>query len=237
MPENGHLCPICGATAFLPYRGRPLGQCAGCRAKERTRTLYALLDRLGLLAPGRAVLHIAPERALVPLFAPIFGARYTLADIRAEALDGFDPGIERRVLDVTDPDPALLARRFGLVIHSHVMEHVRGSWPLAFLRLHALLEPAGWHVFALPILRDWSREDLCDLSDAARTEAFGQRDHMRYIGRHDFEADMRAIVDLTGSAALRPAQDCLGPETMRQIAGARSVFALQKGPDVALFAE
>lgn len=234
---DGHLCPICEATEFRPYRRRPLGRCAGCGARERTRTLYALLDRLGVLAPGRSVLHLAPEAALVPRLAQIFGARYTLADIRPEALRAFDPGIERLALDVTDPDPALRARRFDLVIHSHVMEHVRGSWPLAFLRLHALLAPGGWHVFAVPILRDWSSEDLSDLDEAARTQAFGQRDHMRYIGRHDFAADMRAIVELTGAAAFAPAQAWLDPAQMRRIAGARSVFALQKGPRSGCLAE
>lgn len=224
-----HHCPICGSTELRPFKRRPFGQCRDCRAKERTRTAYALLRELRVLDEGRAALHIAPEHALAARLAAAFGGGYRIADINADALERFPVKIARTVFDVAVGTAELAPETFDLVLHNHVMEHVRGSWPLAFLRLHALLRPGGWHVFSLPIQREWSAEDLGELTPRERTRRFGQHDHVRYIGRRDFEQSMATIAALTEAAWFRSAADLLSAEKMRAIAGDRDVFVMRKG--------
>jgi SAM-dependent methyltransferase len=211
-----------------PYGRRPRGECAKCRSKERTRTIFALLKKLEVLDRRYSVLHIAPEPALAARLSETYGGNYTIADIREDALAKFDGKIERLLLDVTRLSDAVKSRRFDIIIHSHVMEHVRGSWPVAFLRLHALLKPDGWHVFAVPIMRDWSKEDLADMTADERHRRFGQHDHMRYIGRHDFDNDMHTVAELTGATYFRPATAFLSEADMHRIAGDADVYVMRK---------
>ena len=207
--------------------GRKQLRCVRCRSKPRTRTIFALLDALGALKGARTALHLAPETALVPRLREHLGSGYTLADIREEALSRHE-GIDRLILDATCLSDEAKARRFDLVIHSHVLEHLRASWTVAFLRLHALINPGGWHVFAVPIRREWSSEDLSDIGDEERRRRFGQHDHVRWIGRRDFDIDMAAMADLTGAALFEPAEALLPPEVMRRIGGGPNVYVMQK---------
>jgi phosphoglycolate phosphatase len=190
--------------------------------------MQAMLSALDLMAPGRAILHIAPEKALSRNLQRAHGAGYAACDLRDDALTFVEPGSRLIVSDLVEPNAALLEGRYDVLIHSHVMEHLRGSWQLAFLRLHALLKPGGWHLFAVPLLREWSSEDLGPMSEAERLRRFGQHDHYRWIGRRDFERDMHGIVALTGSEPLRSATEVLGPDVMARIAGDPDVYALRQ---------
>lgn len=221
-------CPICGSDKYVRYGSRPFGRCAGCSAKERTRVVFACFEKLDLLRPGLSVLHVAPDRPLVKRFAETFGKGYAVADIRAAALTDIDDAVEKVVFDMTDLSPAMEKRRFDVILHSHVLEHVRASWQLAFLRMHGLLNPGGHHVFAVPILRDWSREDLGDMTTEKRIARFGQHDHMRYIGRRDFDQDMATIAKLAAAEFFRSAPEILSPAEMEALVGDRDVYVMKK---------
>lgn len=229
MLDSLERCPICGSHALARFGSRPYGVCAACRSKERTRTLYLMLRTLDLLGGGRSVLHIAPEPALVPALRAAYGEAYTICDIHADALGAFDPRIDREIVDLTNL-PASPWRRFDLVLHSHAMAGLRASWQLVFLRLQALLNPGGWQIFAAPLGCDWSREDLGDMPAAERRKRYGQFDHYRRIGRHDFLADMNNIAVLSGSEHVMDAREALGDADMRRIAGDPNVFAMRKRP-------
>jgi phosphoglycolate phosphatase len=228
MSGNVERCPICGSGQLIRYGSRPEGACSGCHAKERTRTIYLILRKLNAFDDERSVLHIAPEKPLVEKLRSHFGGRYTICDIRPKALALFPDNIHKMVVDLTSLDPALDSMKFDVVIHSHVMEHVRASWPLVFMRLHALLQPGGLHVFAVPLLRNWSKEDLVDMAPEVRRRIFGQDDHFRFIGRSDFEIDMQNIVALTHSQPLVRANSILSQSEMVLIAGDPDVYVLRK---------
>lgn len=185
--------------------------------------MYLLIQKLDLAKHGAAVLHIAPEEALANKLH-LQCDDYTIGDIRLAALSHLSDSMKKAVMDLSDLREA--GSSYDLILHSHVMEHVRGSWQLAFLRLHAMLKPGGSHVFALPIRRDWSCEDLSDMDTPQRRRRFGQHDHYRYIGRRDFTIDMRNIVALTKSRPLIAARDVLSDAEMSRIAGDPDVFAL-----------
>lgn len=221
-------CPICGARELVPYGSRPEGACSGCRAKERTRTMFLMLRKLKAFDKSLTVLHIAPEKALVEKFHACFGSRYTICDIRAEALQTFSDSINKIAVDIVSFGSVLAGKKFDLIIHSHVMEHVRASWPLVFLRLHSLLNPGGLHVFAVPLIREWSKEDLAEMAPEARRKAFGQHDHYRYIGKRDFGIDLQNIVALTKSEPVLGARDILAQSEMTLIAGDPDVYVLKK---------
>lgn len=223
-------CPICGTEKLLTYRGRLNGACANreCNSVERTRVIYSIFQKLDLLKPGLSVLHIAPDPALIKPFAQTFGKQYTLADIRKDAFAHLGDGVDKVAFDMTDIPPEIERRKFDIILHSHVLEHLRASWQLAFLRLTSLINPGGFHIFAIPILRDWSSEDLSTMSLEERALKFGQRDHMRYIGRRDFKVDIKSIKKLVDPVFFAGAGDVLSRSEMEAIAGDRDVFVLQK---------
>lgn len=227
---QGHECSICATTKFKRYGTRRFGKCTGCGALERTRVIFSIFKKLDLLKPDKKILHIAPEGSLVEPFFAAFGANYTVADLRKEALEHLDPGIEKVVLDMTAISPEMEKRRFDIILHSHILEHLRGSWPLALLRLDGLINPDGHHVFALPIMKEWSSEDLGPMSTPRRIRAFGQHDHMRYIGRRDFRIDMKSVRKLANPEYLRGSSDILSKEEMAAIEGDKDVFVMKKRP-------
>ena len=165
-------CPICEAT-FLRFArtrpgGRDLGVCPRCGSRQRHRHLWLWLrDRADL---GGRVIHFAPE-------APIERRlRATVAGyVTADLVPGADLQLDLQALDLPDAS-------FDVVLCVHVLEHVPDD-AAAMHELHRILEPGGWGIVQVPILRETTDEDPSVTDAQERLRRFGQADHVRVYGR------------------------------------------------------
>jgi phosphoglycolate phosphatase len=65
---------------------------------------------------------------------------------------------------------------------------------MALLRLHEALKLGGYHLFTVPIVGGYYREDADPtLTTKHRSERFLQRDHMRRFGTEDFDRSLGAV--------------------------------------------
>ncbi|MBV9992161.1 MAG: methyltransferase domain-containing protein [Alphaproteobacteria bacterium] len=177
-------CPICKSAAFLAFNGRDNARCASCQAMERTRLLWLILERNGLFRPGLRVMHVAPELPLAKRFAELQGERYFACDVDAARYNSTFTTI--RAIDLCADLVKLPSRCFDVILHSHVLEHLKGSPEEVLGEFERILKPGGHHFLSVPVSGEETREDLSDdLSDAERSMLFGQHDHMRIFGRRD----------------------------------------------------
>jgi SAM-dependent methyltransferase len=177
-------CPICKSGEFLAFNGRDNARCKSCQAMERTRLLWMILEKHGLFRPGLRVMHVAPELPLAKRYAELLDERYFACDVNAARYASTFTTI--RPIDLCADLVKLPSRIFDIVIHSHVLEHLRCAPEAVIGEFERLLKPGGHHFLAVPVSGEETREDLSDeLSGAERSMLFGQHDHMRVFGRSD----------------------------------------------------
>jgi phosphoglycolate phosphatase len=105
------------------------------------------------------------------------------------------PGIRR--FDLLADAPALPSGAYDLILHSHVMEHVRGNVTAILYHLHRALKPDGRQVCIIPFMRDRHyAEDLGPLTAEEAAARFGQDDHVRVFGGLDVQATIGMIFAL-----------------------------------------
>ncbi len=225
-------CPICGSTEFRDFRGRVNAQCAGCGSLERGRLVWMILQKDGLPRAGMRVLHIAPEPALMEKFSEICGSGYYPCD--------FEPrrfaykGIPVFPFDMCRDPSQFPERSFDLIVHNHVLEHIRCEVGAVVTRLTELLKPGGCHVFTVPFRGRYTQEDLSDdLTDDDRVRLFAQADHMRIFGTTDFPEHLRdldrrwdAPVDLSTMFSEDDLRDASLPTDLMVRVSGTSVFRL-----------
>lgn len=136
-------CPICGYSGvFLDHAGRRRQVCPGCGSKARHRALEVALGdwtrRHGWMRVERA-LHFAPEGCLKTTVAGLAETVIT-ADLEPQ---GVDLAVDIRRLPFRDAS-------FGLVIASHVLEHVLEDH-LALAEIHRVLQPGGLAILLVPV--------------------------------------------------------------------------------------
>jgi SAM-dependent methyltransferase len=176
------LCPICKTDRFLTFNGRENARCANCHAMERTRLLWLVLEKHGQFKRGLRVMHLAPELPLIRRFSELLGDRYYACDIDPARYSSKFTTV--RPFDITCDLVKLPSCSFDLIIHNHVLEHVRCDVEPVMQEFERILAPAGHHYFSVPIRGDETREDLSDeLPAAERLKQFGQADHYRLFGR------------------------------------------------------
>jgi len=180
------LCPICKSREFVAFNGRPNARCSGCLSVERNRLLWMILERYGMFRPGLRVFHIAPELALIRRFSDLSGERYHACDI--------DPGHYKsrytvvRPMNLCSDLVKLPSRSFDLILHSHVLEHVRCDPEEVLREMERLLAPGGRHFLCVPVIGEYTREDMSDsLTPEDRAKRFGQSDHYRVFGSISFK--------------------------------------------------
>jgi SAM-dependent methyltransferase len=203
------FCPVCGrgAIAFLPMGTppRPHVRCPFCGSMERTRMLWTLLERRGVLKTGAHVLHVAPEPGLRERLRAIKGIRYVAGDKHEP---GYHYPLGTIDLDVTSlpfPDAT-----FDVIICSHVLEHVPDD-RRAMRELHRVLKPGGIGLLVVPFdpRRAATLEDPSVTDPTERLRLFGQHDHVRLYGA-DYSDRLKdagfgvEIVDMT--AGMDPAE-------------------------------
>ena len=201
--ERGPRCPICGGTRFVPFRGRANAECRGCGAKERQRLLALFLPHLTCDPRNGAlpVVHFAPEPSVLRLLRARFPNTYAAADIDPARYGKLPVPVMQ--VDLTDPLAFFRPGSVAGFVHAHVLEHLPVPLDRVLPAMNACLAPGGFHLFQVPIASGPTTEDLSpDLSEAERVRRFGQKDHMRQIGRDDFDRDILRHFD--GMDRLRP---------------------------------
>jgi SAM-dependent methyltransferase len=185
-------CPICRGTTFEPFNGRERARCSTCRAVERNRLMWMVLDRLGAFAPGQRVLHLAPELGLLRKFVAVSPDGYYPADLSPERYASRIVPIHK--LDLCADLAAFPDGRFDLILHSHVLEHVPCDVGRVLREMDRILAPGGVHLLSVPIRGERTVEDLSPgLSDAERLARFGQEDHVRIFGAGDLQALLASV--------------------------------------------
>ncbi len=180
-------CPICKSDEFLAFNGRDNARCKSCQAMERTRLLWLILEKHNLFRPGLRVMHVAPELPIAKRYAELLDDRYFACDVNAARYASTFTVI--RALDLCTDLVKLPSRCFDLIIHSHVLEHLRCNPEDVVREFERILKPGGHHFLSVPVSGEVTREDMSDdLSDAERSMLFGQADHLRVFGRRDLPA-------------------------------------------------
>ncbi len=195
------ICVLCGHRVgwFLPYQGgwrraprlmqalQVVGSdldnfsCPRCGGHDRERHLWLYLRESGILASlsGKRVLHFAPERVLSRKIVALAPQQYSPCDLF--------PASER-VARVDLLDMPFEDQSFDVVIANHVLEHVADD-RRAVAEIRRVLRPGGHAILQTPfsakLATTW--EDTGIDTPAARTEAFGQDDHVRLFGRDIFQ--------------------------------------------------
>lgn len=200
MPVRRH-CVMCGHRIgrFMSIRGgwravpplmRALDvigsdpdnfECPRCGSIDRERHLLMYLQAAGLLAwlKGKDVLHFAPEKRLARRIAACEPGRYVRCDLYPQSDD---------VIRVDMLAMQFAAGSFDGVIANHVLEHVADDLK-ALAEIKRVLRPGGMAILQTPfsrkLQRTWSDPGIDDAP--ARTQAYGQDDHVRLYGRDIFE--------------------------------------------------
>jgi phosphoglycolate phosphatase len=188
------VCNICGSRELTLRGKRGNMLCGGCGSDGRTRLLWLMLNARDLLRPGRRCLHIAPEAALAARIHAILGDGYEPIDIEPDRFP-FAPGIRR--FDLIEQAASLPSGHYDLIVHSHVMEHLRGNVTAVLFHLHRALKSDGRQVCCIPVVRGRHyAEDLGPLAPEDAKQRFGQEDHRRIFGGEDLPATLGMIFAL-----------------------------------------
>jgi SAM-dependent methyltransferase len=155
-------------------------ECPHCGCTDRERHLLLYLRAAGSLQQmqGRSILHFAPEKRLSKHIAAIKPNRYIRCDLYPNA-----PDIQRvDMLAIPFADASV-----DFVIANHVLEHVADDRK-ALTEIHRVLKPGGYAILQTPyadkLHTTWQDPGID--TDAARLQAYGQKDHVRLFGRDIF---------------------------------------------------
>jgi len=191
--EEKPVCNLCGSTTFTAMNNRPRAKCESCGSLERTRLLHLYLEKLELPQPGMKVLHFAPEKGLYDVISKVVNiADYMTADI--------DPGrfkFAKNIVkfDICTDVETLPENCFDLIIHSHVLEHVKCNFAYVLFHLHRALKEDGRHICVIPFLGGSYDECFGNIGREEATRRFGQFDHVRRFGRDDIDMSLGKILD------------------------------------------
>ena len=170
-------CSVCNGNLrrFLEFGvdPRPEALCPLCGSLERHRLVIIFFRQKTDLFDGKTkkFLHVAPERAFVPLFRKAAAEGYLTADLAANGV------MERMdITDIRHPDCS-----FDVIYCSHVLEHVLDDRK-AMREFHRVLKPEGWAVLNVPINADRTCEDPSVTDPYERETLFEQHDHVRRYG-------------------------------------------------------
>lgn len=223
-------CPVCNSDDIIEFNGRPNARCNNCGSLERTRYLYLLLNRMGILKPDMSILHLAPEPGLFMRLSRL-SRDFKAVDYDTSQYKNWSPSVG--FIDLCKQDETLDGK-YDLIIHNHVLEHVPCSVSKTLSDLRKRLNKGGVMLFSVPIRRNAdTTEDLSDdLSEDDRKRLFGQWDHMRIFGDQDVlkvlkgrEKNPVSIVDPYAYLSAIDLSTAFVPETVAGVTGS-SIFRL-----------
>jgi SAM-dependent methyltransferase len=152
-------------------------ECPWCGCHDRERHVFLYMTAMGFLPDlsGRSVLHFAPEKRLQERIIAAAPEEYVKCDLCPRAMDVAK--VDIHAIPFAD-------NRFDLVIANHVLEHVSDDRQ-ALGEIIRVLKPGGFAILQTPfsakLHQTW--EDKGVDTEEARSEAYGQEDHLRLYGR------------------------------------------------------
>jgi len=177
-------CSICQSHSFTSIGTGTAAKCTECGSLERTRFLWSYLGNAKLLSPQLKLLHVAPEKALLPKLRDLIGDGYQPADFNPARYS--IPEVKVAPIDLSDIS-AIPNESFDIVMHLHVLEHIPVPLEGVMFETMRILRPNGRFIFGLPIGPGISFENIWpDTTPEERHALFGQHDHVRLVGRADF---------------------------------------------------
>jgi len=174
---SARYCPICRRSfrRFLSAGDPPRSdaKCPACGSLERHRLIWIFFQKKTKVFAGaqQKMLHVAPERSLVPRLSRLPGLDYVTAD-----LFGPDVSVQMDITNIKFADDI-----FDIIYCSHVLEHVDDD-RRAIAELYRVLNPVGWAVLLVPITAEQTFEDPSITDPEERRRVFGQSDHVRRYG-------------------------------------------------------
>ncbi len=208
-------CPICSGMVFEAFNGRTNARCSSCRAVERNRLMWMLLEEKGAFEPELRTMHFSPEYGLAKKLHELSGEKYFACDFDPQRYESklFTVHEINMCTDLSDiPDAS-----YDLILHNHVLEHVACDVHSVMNELYRILAPSGKHFFSVPIRGQITAEDMSeDLTDTHRLMRFGQEDHFRIFGTKSLKDMLRDIWG-EGQYVLEPLA-LLGEDKLRRAA-------------------
>ena len=173
-------CPICKSSKFQKKLGRKNARCSSCKAMERTRLLYKVLEKFEILKPNIKILHIEPESSLAKVLKQTSPFGYFPCSLKQN--NG------RNVFEFESPCDIdkFPYQSFDLIIHNHFLEQI--PLPVKYtLRVFSnLLKPGGHHIFTTALEKGLTEEGSEELSENERLQRFGQKNRFKKFGKDDF---------------------------------------------------
>jgi phosphoglycolate phosphatase len=178
------------------------------------------------------VLHIAPEPSLAKAFRAYPDIEYHPVDFNPELYQA----VGARKFDLCRDAKSLRPGYYDLIVHNHVLEHIRCDYTAAFLYLHRALSLNGLHVFSVPFWPNRHYDEYLGHLDAQiAVKRFGQSDHCRTFSTMDLENTfgMFLSIDLESFIPSRIADDAEldsinFPESIRDRLDGSSTIVLTK---------
>ncbi|MCT8160155.1 methyltransferase domain-containing protein [Pseudoruegeria sp. SHC-113] len=228
-------CPICKGDQFEDFNGRVNARCSGCRAVERNRMMWMLLEKLDGFEAGKRVLHMAPEMGLARRFKELSGEAHHATDVDVERYKS--QIVQVRKLDLCSDLAAIPDASYDLILHSHVLEHIPCDVEATLRELDRILAPGGLHFFSVPIRGTETAEDLDPtLTEAERLRRFGQEDHYRIFGSESLTqmlkrvwGDDKHLIELTDLFDRDALRSAVIPTVAWRGISSHSIFHYRKG--------
>jgi len=195
---NTLTCPICGNKSNNWYpigknnpvlierqvigAGRRNGGCWACLSSDRERLIYVYLkEELKIFHTNKKlkILHISPEQHVFKAIMASKSHDYVCGDLLSEGYKY--PGFIRNINVLGMP---FSNNSFDLIICNHVLEHVLEDQK-AMKEVFDKLKNDGKAILQVPISKNTFKtyEDYSIIDPKARSQAFGQFDHVRIYGQ------------------------------------------------------
>ncbi|MGD0143899.1 MAG: methyltransferase domain-containing protein [Rhizomicrobium sp.] len=124
-------------------------------------------------------MHISPEFALAERYSELLADRYYACDADPSRYSSKFTAV--RPLDLSCDLVKLPSCSFDLIIHDHVLEHLRCDVEPVLLELERVLAPGGHHILSVPVGDDEPHGKSS--GDLAATRIFGRRSLNEMLSR------------------------------------------------------
>ena len=183
-------CILCKSyhIKFALFNGRSGIGCPTCQSAERHRLFGYYYDKYISNKQNLSILHFAPENCLYNLLKSS-SSKYVCGDFDPSNY----PNKNCMQLDATNLNDVFADNTFDMIIASHILEHIPADIK-ALNELYRILKKGAKLIIMIPQSFDSNAtdEDLTITDPIARTQRYGQYDHVRKYGL-DFTSRVKAV--------------------------------------------